>query len=86
MSPASAALSILVRGYQWTISPLLGPRCRHLPTCSEYALDALRLHGAARGCWLTLRRVARCHPWGTSGYDPVPEPAPDRHRGRELPR
>lgn len=64
----------LIRLYQLVISPLLGPRCRHLPTCSEYALEALRLHGLLRGGWLAVKRVLQCHPWGTSGYDPVPPP------------
>lgn len=62
----------LVRSYQLTLSPWLGRGCRYLPTCSEYASDALRGHGAARGGWLTLRRLLRCHPWGGHGYDPVP--------------
>jgi putative membrane protein insertion efficiency factor len=62
----------LVQVYRYTLSPLLGPRCRHLPTCSEYCLEALDVHGALRGSWLTLKRLARCHPWGTSGLDPVP--------------
>lgn len=62
----------LVRGYQLTLSPWLGRGCRHLPSCSAYAIEALRAHGALRGGWLALTRVARCHPWGTSGYDPVP--------------
>lgn len=66
------ALCLLVRTYQLLISPLLGPRCRYLPTCSHYALDAVQSHGAWRGTWLALRRIARCHPWGRSGYDPVP--------------
>jgi uncharacterized protein len=57
-----------------TLSPLLGPSCRFLPTCSEYALDALRAHGALRGTWLALRRFCRCHPWGGFGHDPVPPP------------
>ncbi|NKC12873.1 MAG: membrane protein insertion efficiency factor YidD [Gammaproteobacteria bacterium] len=61
-----------VRAYQLFISPVLPPSCRHLPTCSEYALEALAKHGAVWGSWLTLRRLFRCHPWGTSGYDPVP--------------
>lgn len=69
---AAVLLARLVRGYRLLISPLLGPRCRHFPTCSEYCLEALARHGAWRGGWLTLRRLARCHPWGTSGYDPVP--------------
>lgn len=62
----------LVRGYQWVLSPYLGGRCRHHPSCSAYALEALRIHGSIRGGWLTIRRLARCHPWGSSGYDPVP--------------
>ena len=62
----------LIRVYQVVVSPILGPRCRYLPSCSSYALEALELHGPWRGSWYTLRRVARCHPWGGSGYDPVP--------------
>jgi len=62
----------LIRIYQLLISPLLGPRCRHLPSCSDYASEAIALHGPLRGGWLGLCRLARCHPWGTSGYDPVP--------------
>ena len=61
-----------IRAYQLAISPLLGPRCRFLPTCSEYTSDALRTHGAGRGLILAIRRLLRCHPWGGSGYDPVP--------------
>lgn len=62
-----------VRVYQWTVSPLLGPKCRFSPTCSEYAVTALRRFGPLRGGSLTIRRIIRCHPWGSSGYDPVPE-------------
>lgn len=62
----------LIRGYQLLISPVLPPACRYLPTCSEYAAEAIETHGALGGSWLTLRRLARCHPWGGSGYDPVP--------------
>lgn len=71
-------LTLLVRVYQWTLSPLLhalnggAGGCRYLPTCSEYAIEALRLHGAWRGSWLTVRRLLRCHPWGGHGFDPVP--------------
>ena len=65
----------MVHLYRWLISPWLGPRCRYLPTCSAYALEALEQHGALKGGWLTLRRVGRCHPFGGSGYDPVPPPA-----------
>ena len=58
--------------YRCCISPLTPPRCRYTPTCSEYAIQALRKHGPLRGMWLALRRILRCHPWGGSGYDPVP--------------
>ena len=64
----------LVRAYQLLISPWLGRPCRHVPSCSAYAIGALRRFGVVRGGWLTLRRLARCHPWGTGGYDPVPDP------------
>jgi uncharacterized protein len=62
----------LIRIYQLLISPLIGPRCRHLPSCSDYASEAIALHGPLRGGWMGLCRLARCNPWGTSGYDPVP--------------
>jgi putative membrane protein insertion efficiency factor len=65
-------LILLVRGYQRFISPLLGPRCRFYPSCSAYAVESLRTHGAARGSWLALRRLLRCHPWNPGGLDPVP--------------
>jgi len=64
----------MIRAYQLLLSPVIGPRCRHLPTCSDYAMEAISRFGAVRGGWLALRRIVRCHPWGTSGYDPVPEP------------
>jgi putative membrane protein insertion efficiency factor len=69
----SLALQWLIRAYQLTLSPLLGPRCRFYPSCSQYALEAVRAHGALRGCALALRRLLRCHPWNPGGYDPVPE-------------
>ena len=78
MSLAASLLRALVLAYRWTLSPVLGPRCRFLPTCSQYALEALARHGALTGSWLVVRRLARCHPWGGSGYDPVP-PAADGH-------
>lgn len=66
------ALSLVgaVRCYQWTISPLLGPRCRFQPTCSNYAIEAIKKYGPLRGAWLAVRRVLRCHPWSPGGYDP----------------
>jgi putative membrane protein insertion efficiency factor len=68
----SRIVRLAVLGYRYGVSPFLGPHCRHLPTCSEYCLEAVAAHGAVRGVWLTARRLLRCHPWGTSGYDPVP--------------
>jgi hypothetical protein len=61
--------------YRWTLSPFLGRQCRYHPTCSAYALQAIEQHGAWRGYALALRRILRCHPWGSSGFDPVPEKA-----------
>lgn len=71
---ASWVLRAAVRAYQLVLSPVLPPSCRFLPSCSEYAAIAIERHGALRGTGLALRRLARCHPWGGSGYDPVPEP------------
>jgi putative membrane protein insertion efficiency factor len=62
-----------IRVYQYAISPFMAPHCRFHPTCSEYMVQAVSTHGALRGLWLGLRRLARCHPWGQGGYDPVPE-------------
>ncbi|MBN2344919.1 MAG: membrane protein insertion efficiency factor YidD [Candidatus Aminicenantes bacterium] len=67
-------LLLLIRGYQLTLSPLLGRHCRFLPTCSQYALEAVTRFGALRGAWLALRRILRCHPFHAGGHDPVPEP------------
>jgi putative membrane protein insertion efficiency factor len=63
---------LLVRFYQLCISPLKPPCCRFTPTCSQYALEALRKYGPVKGLYLAVRRILRCHPWGGSGYDPVP--------------
>jgi uncharacterized protein len=65
----------LVRFYRVAISPWTPPACRYVPSCSAYAVEALERHGAARGFWLAVRRVGRCHPWGGQGYDPVPPEA-----------
>lgn len=65
---------VLIRGYQLTLSAFLGRQCRYLPTCSEYAREAVQRYGALSGAWLAVRRIGRCHPWGGSGYDPVPNP------------
>jgi len=68
----SRVLIKLIRVYQYIISPFIGPSCRFAPTCSEYAVDAVRKYGAAKGLWLGIKRIARCHPWNPGGYDPVP--------------
>lgn len=69
----------LVRTYQWTIRPIIGANCRFWPSCSDYAVEALRSHGTARGGLLSARRILRCHPWHPGGVDPVP---PSTHRAR----
>lgn len=87
MNPAQGILVAALRVYRATLSPLLGALtgpgggCRFHPTCSAYALEAVQRHGAWRGCWLTLKRLARCHPWGGCGHDPVPpvDPTPPDH-------
>ena len=76
MKAIGLALHLLVRGYQLLGSPFFPPCCRYFPSCSEYARQAVMLHGPIAGSWLALRRLARCHPWGGLGYDPVPERAP----------
>ncbi|GHT82962.1 putative membrane protein insertion efficiency factor [Betaproteobacteria bacterium] len=65
--------SALIRAYQLGISPLLGPRCRFYPSCSNYALEAIAVYGIGKGSWLALRRLARCHPWHPGGVDPLPQ-------------
>ncbi|MCX5472532.1 membrane protein insertion efficiency factor YidD [Alcaligenes sp. A-TC2] len=78
-----SALVLLVRGYQLFMSPLLGPRCRFYPTCSQYAIQALQTHGPLKGTWLAARRLVRCHPWHPGGHDPVPAFG---DRGRQEPK
>ncbi|MDT0682292.1 membrane protein insertion efficiency factor YidD [Roseicyclus sp. F158] len=77
MSPLARLLSLPVHAYRLILSPWVGRNCRFQPTCSAYSLEALSRHGAVRGGWLTMRRIGRCHPFGGSGYDPVPDPPRD---------
>jgi len=72
MNPYERGVRLVLRGYKLTLSPLIGQRCRFAPTCSEYAAQALITHGPWRGTKLAAGRLCRCHPWGGSGYDPVP--------------
>jgi putative membrane protein insertion efficiency factor len=68
----AAPFVALVKIYQFAISPMLGRSCRFVPSCSEYAVEALQRYGAGKGLWLAIRRLGRCHPWHPGGYDPVP--------------
>lgn len=76
-SPLQWLATTLIRGYQILISPILGPRCRFNPTCSHYAIEAIKVHGTAKGCWFALKRILKCHPLHPGGSDPVP-PKNDR--------
>jgi uncharacterized protein len=78
MTPLAWVFALPVRAYRVVFSPWVGHNCRYQPTCSAYALEALERHGAAKGFWLTLRRIGRCHPLGSSGYDPVPGTDPHK--------
>ncbi len=71
-NPVTQLLIYPIRFYQRYISPMLPPACRFTPTCSQYAVEALQKHGPVKGLYLAVRRILRCHPWGGSGYDPVP--------------
>jgi putative membrane protein insertion efficiency factor len=73
----------LFKLYHIAISPMLGNRCRYAPSCSEYAHQALEIHGAGKGLWLTTKRLCRCHPWGGHGFDPVPGSEYDLNRDKE---
>ena len=75
-------LLILIRGYQLTLSPLFGGWCRFEPSCSVYASEAIRMHGALRGSWLAIKRLAKCHPLGSHGFDPVPSATVSEPKGR----
>jgi uncharacterized protein len=72
MSPVARLLTLLIGGYRRWISPLLRQNCRYHPTCSAYAVEAIRVHGAVRGSWLAIKRLGRCHPWSPGGVDHVP--------------
>jgi putative membrane protein insertion efficiency factor len=74
-------LIALIRFYQLTISPVLGNHCRFQPSCSHYAVEAIHSHGAARGGWMALRRLSKCHPFHPGGYDPVPDKTPPAPHG-----
>jgi uncharacterized protein len=76
----------LLKVYRFAISPLYGDVCRYYPSCSAYALDAVRVHGAVKGSWLTVRRLARCHPWAAGGVDLVPPATRPWWRTRNEPR
>lgn len=69
--PANVMI-LLIRVYQYTLSPFIGRSCRYVPTCSNYGIQAIKKYGAIKGGWLTIKRIASCNPWGGSGYDPVP--------------
>lgn len=69
---AAKLLILLINFYRYGISPLIPPRCRYTPTCSQYALQAVQKYGALKGGWLAAKRIGRCHPWGGHGHDPVP--------------
>lgn len=75
-----AAMVLPVKFYRACISPMFPSCCRFTPTCSEYAIEALKVHGPLKGSWLAVRRILRCHPWGGSGYDPVPPSDADRKK------
>ncbi len=68
----TAIFLLLIKLYQYLLSPLLGSSCRFTPTCSQYGIEAIQKHGPFKGAWLTLKRIGRCHPWGAHGHDPVP--------------
>lgn len=72
-------LKLPIHAYRWTLKPLIGMDCRYLPTCSQYALDAIDRSGPWRGLWLAASRISRCHPWGASGYDPAPDISCEHH-------
>ncbi len=81
MNPLTWLFLKLIRFYQLFISPLLGSNCRFMPTCSAYATQSLKTYGLLKGSYLSFKRIIRCHPWGGSGYDPVPEKEIEENKG-----
>ncbi len=79
--PVALIFKGLIILYRYTLSAFIGRTCRFAPTCSEYALEAVDRHGGFKGGWLALKRIARCHPWGGHGYDPVPDCLDDHRKG-----
>lgn len=89
MAIARNAVLVLLRGYKWAVSPMLPPSCRYVPTCSEYAMEAVEHFGALRGSWMAVARLLRCHPLAKGGYDPVVRRAemhvcPGRHGSPQV--
>lgn len=77
-APVATLMRLLILAYRYSLSMFMGRRCRYLPTCSEYADEAIEWHGAWAGGWMAAGRICRCHPWGGSGYDPTPQELPSR--------
>ncbi len=82
--PGARGALVLLRAYKILLSPLFAGSCRFVPSCSDYAAEAIRRHGLARGTWLAARRLARCHPFCEAGYDPVPEASPARRTADRI--
>lgn len=82
-SLSEKVLIAIIRFYQVIISPMIGPRCRFTPTCSSYGLEAIKMHGALKGSWLTLKRILKCHPLSAGGYDPVPPKIDNNQENKE---
>jgi len=78
-NPLTWILRVLIKGYQWLVSPVLAGNCRFHPTCSSYTLQAIDQHGPLKGLWIGVKRILRCHPWNDGGYDPVPSKHPEKH-------
>jgi len=86
LNPAQRAVLLLLRGYKWAISPMLAPACRYVPTCSEYAMEAVERYGVLRGGFMALGRLLRCHPFVKGGYDPVVKRKESWKSGASAPR